>query len=360
MEPPRGVVPNFERPTSSTAMFLIVISVCLAVSTIAVLFRFYSRWVVLRKFELQEYLCLTSYTIYLSILIIYIRLSWNPGWFVHQWDLNMGGLMEFLRLSIPTTCMFLSLMITIKTAILVEWICIFLPNGGSQRHGFFWACHFIIWVNIIYCTVAIILVNLSCVPHEDLWNRTIMGGCCRINTAHLGQATACFAVASDTIILFIPQRIIWALNMSRRRKLGVSVVFMLGMAACAASIVRLYVTSLNSTSADLTYHLSMVQLTAVGEGACGILVLCVPTVPKAVSGMKRKGCMASLLSRARRQTQKDGPGGGDRDKNDSLSWHMGSSLDSNRMPLRLLPNINTDNLELGETMVRSTRLKAAR
>lgn len=53
MELPLGVVPNFERPTTSNAMLLIVISVRLAISTIAVLFRFYSGWVVLRKFEVQ-------------------------------------------------------------------------------------------------------------------------------------------------------------------------------------------------------------------------------------------------------------------------------------------------------------------
>ncbi|KID67784.1 uncharacterized protein G6M90_00g093840 [Metarhizium brunneum] len=262
----------------------------------------------------------------------------------------MSDLMEFLRLSIPTTCMFLSLIITIKTAILVEWICIFLPDGGNQRHLFFWTCHFIIWANIIYCTV----VNLSCVPHEYLWNRTVIGGCCRVNTAYLALATACLAFAIDTIVLFIPQRIIWTRNMLRRRKLGDSIVFTLAMAACVASIVRLYVTVLKSMSADLTYHSSMVQLTAVVEGVCGILVLCVPAMPKAVSGMKRKGYgIAAISGKAadqltrwlRRPPRKDDPDGDSKDKDDSLSWHIGSSLDS-----RPLPNINADGLGLGNTI----------
>ncbi|KFG84787.1 hypothetical protein MANI_027211 [Metarhizium anisopliae] len=234
------------------------------------------------------------------------------------------------------TCMFLSLIITINTAILVEWICIFLPDGGNQRPLFFWTCHFIIWANIVYFTVAVILANLSCVPHEYLWNRTIMGGYCRVNTAHLAIATACLAFAIDTIVLFIPQRIIWTLNTSQRRKLGVSIVFTLGMAACVASIVRLYVTVLKSTSADLTYHSPMVQLTVVVEGARGILVLCVPAMPKAA---------ADHLARwLRRPPRKDNPDGDDKDKDDSLSWHIGSSLDS-----RPLPNINADGLGLGNT-----------
>ncbi|KUI74339.1 hypothetical protein VM1G_09892 [Cytospora mali] len=155
------------------------------------------------------------------------------------------------------------------SAILLEWIGIFLPNGGHRRSLFFWACHFIMWSNIVYCIVVLVLVNLSCVPYEYLWNRTIEGGYCRIDTAYTSLSAACFAFSTDITILFIPQRVIWTLNMSRRRKLGVSVVFTLGIAACTASVVRLVYTVARAESSGLTYHLSSVQLTAVGEGACG-------------------------------------------------------------------------------------------
>ncbi|KAK9439739.1 60S ribosomal protein L36 [Metarhizium brunneum] len=125
--------------------------------------------------------------------------------------------------------------------------------------------------------------------------------------------------------------------MSRRRKLGDSIVFTLGIAACVASIVRFYFTVLKSTSADLTYHSSMMQLTAVAEGVCGTLVLCVPAMPKAA---------ADQLTRwLRRPPRKDDPDGEGKDKDDSLSWHLGSSLDS-----RPLPNINADGLGLGNTV----------
>lgn len=178
------------------------------------------------------------------------------------------------------TCMFLSLFIMIKTAILVEWICIFLPDGGNQRPLFFWTCHFIIRANIIYCTAAVILVNPSCVPHDYLWNRTIIGGCCRVNTAHLALATACLALRD---------------------------------------------------SCPLRAGDAQGREWDEAEGLDGIAAI--------------PGKAADHLTRwLRRPPRKDDPDGDDKDKDDSLSWHIGSSLDS-----RPLPNINADGLGLGNT-----------
>lgn len=221
----------------------------------------------------------------------------------------------------------------------------------------------------------LILVNLSCVPYEYLWNRTLKGGYCRINTAYTSLSAACFAFSTDIIILFIPQRVIWKLNMSRNRKLGVSVVFALGMAACAASIVRLYYTVGRAASADLTYHLSSVQLTAVGEGACVILVLCVPAIPKAVSGLKIPDLLSSvpswgsLVSFVRRRPSQDSLRKNNATvvtnswprpskENDVKNWQTGSSSERYLVPLEQMPNIKDHDLEFGNNIFRSTEFEA--
>lgn len=191
---------------------------------------------------------------------------------------------------------FLALQLTIKTAILVEWIRIFLPNGGRRRSLFFWASQFVIWTNIIFCGTTIILYGIACVPHSYLWDPTIKGGYCRIKGGYLPLPTAFFSFLSDIIILFIPQRVIWKLNMSRRRRIGISFVFALGLAACAASAVRLFWAIGRAKSADTTYNISSLLLTAAGEGTCAILVMCVPAMPKAFNGLKDSGLLPSFPS----------------------------------------------------------------
>ncbi|KAI0849725.1 hypothetical protein F5Y00DRAFT_261171 [Daldinia vernicosa] len=372
MEPPLGVVPNYDNPPNQNKMVLAVVSVCLIVSSIAVILRFYLKLAVLRKMQLQDYFLLAAFILYIAILIMYCRLVDYPGWYVHMWDVRMGGMIEFLRVGILTTSMFLGFLFSIKTAILVEWIHIFLPNGGNRRNLFFWACHFVIWANIVFCIVILILVNLACVPHEYLWNRTIKGGYCRINTAYTSLSAACFAFATDIIILFIPQRIIWTLNMSHRRKLGVSIVFALGMAACAASIIRLYYTVARSKSVDLTYHLSTVQLTAVGEGACVILVMCMPNVPKAVAGLKLTNILpsipswASLVSvvrlRSSQQSLRKNAAGiaavwpTSADKG-GTNWQNGPGSERYLVPPEQMSSTKQYDLEMNNTIVRSTEIQ---
>ncbi|KAI3318411.1 hypothetical protein HD806DRAFT_540261 [Xylariaceae sp. AK1471] len=107
--------------------------------------------------------------------------------------------------------------------------------------------------------------------------------------------------------------------MSWRRKLGVSIVFALGLAACTASIVHLSYTVERAGSSDLAYHLSSVQLTVAGEGAADVLV-----------------------------------------KNNSDHWHVGSSSENHLVPLEQMPSVKSrqHDLELGNIIVRSTEFRA--
>ncbi|KAJ2971761.1 hypothetical protein NUW58_g9327 [Xylaria curta] len=293
--PPAGVTAQIGHAPNGNTTTVAIITLCLALTSIAVALRVYSRFFVLCKVQLQDYLMLLSFTIYIAFLGIYLRLVHYPGWFVHLWDLTWGEFIEFLRLGIISTSVFLAFYVAIKTAILLEWLSLFLPDGGDRRSLFYWSCHIILWANVLFCTSELILVNLACTPIEYSWDRTIEGYC-RIETGKTSLSAAVFAFVTDVIIFFIPQRIIWTLNMTWRRKLGVSVVFALGLAACTASIVRLYYTVQRNVSYDLSYHLSRVQLTAVGEGAAALLVFCIPAAPKAVAAIKQSQLVLPLPS----------------------------------------------------------------
>lgn len=401
MEPPPGVVANFDDPPNRNTMALAVMSVCLAVSTVAIALRLYSRWAVVQMVQYQDYLLLASFGIYVAMIAILYRLSDELGLFIHVWDVRNRDLVEFLRVSQPHrrefgflifehsetetlwsvqvivigTYLFLALLVSLKTAILLEWIHIFLPDGGNRRNLFFWACHLVIWANLIFCTVTAIIYSLACVPHEYLWNHTIEGGYCRMSTAYIGLSTACFVFATDIIILFIPQRIIWQLNMSRSRKVGVSFVFALGLAACAASIVRLYVHVERAESADITYHLSSMMLTGVGECACAILVLCVPAVPKAFTELRLSGLLSSfplwssLLSYAgysssQEPRKKKYTGDGatawpeSAEKAYKRHWQVGSSSERSLVPLGHVSSGKYHDLERGNAIFCTTEFEA--
>lgn len=114
---------------------------------------------------------------------------------------------------------------TIKTAILLEWLHLFCPTGARNR--FWWTAHLLLCANIVFYCAAILALHLSCAPHARLWDKTVPGRC--VDTRPLDIASAFVNFVVDVGILMLPQRVIWRLRMSTRKRMGVSAVFGLGI-----------------------------------------------------------------------------------------------------------------------------------
>jgi hypothetical protein len=117
------------------------------------------------------------------------------------------------------------LMIVAKSAILIEWNHLFVPP--STRNWFFWASSILCGLNILVYLVAMILTITSCIPTQKAWASWIDGKCFPKRFTDI--FAACFNLVMDLGILILPQPVIWGLNMSRERKIGVGVVFSIGL-----------------------------------------------------------------------------------------------------------------------------------
>ena len=79
---------------------------------------------------------------------------------------------------------------------------------------------------MFYVTV-LIVGNVSCKPYAKLWDKTLPGNCRDNDTLDL--ATAPVGFVSDVLILLLPHRIIWRLHMSTRKKIGIALIFAIGI-----------------------------------------------------------------------------------------------------------------------------------
>lgn len=70
--------------------------------------------------------------------------------------------------------------------------------------------------------------NLACTPREKIWDPTVPGGkCTNLKVSLVVSSTT--NVVSDILILLLPQNIIWRLQMPLQRKIGVSLIFVVGI-----------------------------------------------------------------------------------------------------------------------------------
>lgn len=81
----------------------------------------------------------------------------------------------------------------------------------------------------MYYTAATASQNLACTPHRYNWDKLIPGGGHCVDVKRLNLASACINVVSDVAILILPQQIIWRLQMSTKRRFGVSIIFAAGL-----------------------------------------------------------------------------------------------------------------------------------
>ncbi|RYP36602.1 hypothetical protein DL767_003306 [Monosporascus sp. MG133] len=236
--PPAGITPNFVDPPNNNAA---------AIATMGV---------------------------YLGLMVRVHDLMTHGGYFVHQWDLQIKQMPEYFRLYKQAVILYYFSAMLVRQAILLQWIKIFVPRGS--HNAFFWTCHVIFWINTIFY-IATIIVNIF--P----WGS---------HTKPLGIATASMNMVIDVVILFLPQRVIWNLNMSFRKKIGVSIVFSLGVLACASATARVIVISMRYTERsspampqEQNIYLSLVALLSTAETTLGLLVFTVTGLPKALNSI---------------------------------------------------------------------------
>lgn len=125
----------------------------------------------------------------------------------------------------------------IKLAILFDWLRMFVPLG--QKNKMYWIFHGLIWGNIIYYVSGVSVEMFRCWPRQKIWDPFFEGGSCSIDIAAnkvVNFASSLINLASDIAILLLPQWIIWKLHLPRTKKIGISLLFVIGILSVCARI----------------------------------------------------------------------------------------------------------------------------
>ncbi|KAI0539681.1 hypothetical protein GGR58DRAFT_463759 [Xylaria digitata] len=276
LEPPEGVESNFDNPSNGNTLVIAVLSVSLAISSLFLLIRGLAKGVYLKKFQVEDAVIVPAYIFFVVFSVYIYRIAATTGFFVHAWDIRFGDLAEFYHNFFYVTNFYLATMIFLKSAILMEWVRLFVP--GKTRNAFFWTCYAVATLNALYYTANIIVENVSCTPKAFWWDKSLTGHC--LNGTVLALTSATVNLAFDIVILILPQKVIWTLNMSTSRRLGVSVVFVIGLLAVVLAAVRLSSAVTYIKEADYTYNLAPQALLQTAEMTAGILVFTIPAMPK--------------------------------------------------------------------------------
>ncbi|KAL4806196.1 hypothetical protein BDV18DRAFT_124092 [Aspergillus unguis] len=286
LEAPSGVTPNFDDPPNNNSLAWVVTTFCTVVSTLCVLLRIFVRAWLDKKFRVEEILMICAYGAYWGAAYAGYALIYSPGYYVHTWNLHNKDLIRPLYLILIYGCCYSTVLPLIKSAILLDWCRVFVPNQRT-KDGFWWGCMAVIVLQSVWGLLCVILLNMQCRPHEAIWKFYLPSKCYSLPDVMLTSATV--QVASDITMFFLPQRIIWRLQMNWQKKIGVSIIFGVGILASVAACFRLAHTVAFAHTTDTMYLIGPLLFWAYGEMACGFFILSVPCVSKLIveSGLPR-------------------------------------------------------------------------
>ncbi|KUJ10083.1 uncharacterized protein LY89DRAFT_689922 [Mollisia scopiformis] len=290
---PAGQVSNVINPPNGNKIALAIISICVIVSAVLYMMRLYAK-ILTKQINVGDYLTLITFPLYWVYIYYSYRLSWSPGYLIHEWNVAIKDIPEFSYVCYVATCLYLWLIALIKIAILCDWTCIFASKG--QRGFFAWTCFLTCGAVASLAIILFVMDLVNCTPFDRNYN-PLLPGSCRWSVPEESIVSAAANFALDALPLILAQRMIWGLHTTWGKKLGVSLIFLVGVIGMISSIVRLYyAVSFYRDSADTTYFFSIVALCTLCEITCANLVLCLPFAPKAIKGFKQTKTFLEIKS----------------------------------------------------------------
>ncbi|KAI1375723.1 hypothetical protein F4677DRAFT_460331 [Hypoxylon crocopeplum] len=343
--PPNGTVPNFDNPPTHNDAGVAILTICVFLVTISAFLRLYSRVFVIRVFKLEDYLGFASYLPFLGLVAMHILLMRRVGFIVDQWNITLGAYLDFILYLFIYRHIYALVMIFAKTAILLEWSSILVPFG--TRTWFFWTSRTMVAINVVAYVSFLVEVLLSCIPTQKTWKPWIDGTC--FGRGGGDTATAWINLTIDTAILLLPQPIIWKLNMTRERKIGVSFIFSIGFLVITCATGRIH-SNMTMDYGNMSHDGAVNTIWAFGEAAGVIMVFSAPGIPKAFTD---QSFLAGALSALRSWTRLHDATTGRSQKIGGGSWPPTIARGARKSPrkpgateISLVETYNSDYLEL--------------
>lgn len=236
--------------------------------------RLYTKIYVVKTLKWEDYTCVMGWASFMAHLSISYSIGRHGGG-THQWNVSYKDVQYVRRYANYEDISYSLALFFTKFSIMLLILRVFC---SVNRDGFYWLTQFLIAVNGIFYITFFFIPIFLCIPRSKIWFPEEAGHCLDVNDLYL--ASAIFNVLSDIAMLSVPMYLIWNLQMSTRRKIGVSVIFLTGGLACISSIIRIvYLVFLNRTK-DYTYAKVPATLWADAEIACGLLCSCLVILPR--------------------------------------------------------------------------------
>lgn len=245
-----------------------------AVSSLAVFLRLFSRWRFNKRYGVDDWIMVTVAVMNVAFIVTG-NYSAMLGFGRDTWYVDPNDLTFALKLFYISESLYLTLLGLTKVSIIFFYLRIF-PNPRFRVFCWVVMC----WV-LVSTTTFVILQIFQCTPISAIWrswegNYPVPYHCFDVNA--LAYAAASFSIAQDIVILAMPLPLLLSLNTKWRRKVGIVIMFSLGVFVLATSCIRLRFLVLFARTTNPAWDYSDVLVWSGVEVAVSIIVSSLPAI----------------------------------------------------------------------------------
>ncbi|KAK8012084.1 short chain dehydrogenase/reductase [Apiospora arundinis] len=259
--------PELFTDESRAGLIYAVVPVLLAIASIAVGLRFYTRARVLGIIGFDDWLCLTSLVVLLALGSSGLVLA-GEGLGRHVGTLPQpDGFSNYMKTFYVLIILYNLAIVSFKLCFLAQYHRIMTTK--RMRRLIYAAAAFVgIWTLSQLC-----LHIFQCHPISGFWQPGPGAKCLPRLPGWYSNAAG--NIVTDVLILLLPLPMIRALNLPRAQKLGLIGIFCLGFLTCAISLVRVrYLPQ----GADVTWDNVDTMFWSMAEACTGLICVTLPTL----------------------------------------------------------------------------------
>ncbi|KAM0329411.1 hypothetical protein ACHAQA_004718 [Verticillium albo-atrum] len=236
--------------------------------------RFLSRWTATSKFWWDDWTVLVATVLLAGLAGIEIA-SAQLGFGMHYWHVEPANATSLLKLFYAVQMLYIMIQVFAKISILLFFSRIF------QVRWFLVTVRAFIAFLILHGLLFVLLVAFQCTPVSSVWDRSNLDRTC-INMTAVGYAGAVCSIVEDLVIMALPVPELLKLQLTKKKKIALAIIFALGSFACITSMVRLKYLVMFMGTLDTTWDNVDIVIWSIIESFCCILCASLLALPPLV------------------------------------------------------------------------------
>ncbi|KAL8832142.1 MAG: hypothetical protein Q9170_005001 [Blastenia crenularia] len=250
--------------------------VTITIATVIVILRCYTKFLLIKSPGWDDYTCIAGLIAAVARTAVDFVGRYQFGAGRHFRDIPPENYNGYITTVAVDGYLYVLAISLAKVSLLLFLYRIFAVDRGFRIAA--WTCGAVL---TIWSTVTILLAIFSCRPVAASWNVKLRADpktVCNPKSYDVENIYGFCNVITDVVLMIMPVPLVWHLQMDRKRKIGIVLVFATGAFVCAVAIIRQYIAYTSGEGTDPSWGIIPIKIWMALEVNIAIIIACLPAL----------------------------------------------------------------------------------